>query len=258
MKRILSTAAFIILIVAIAAVAVYALNGQPAAETAAAPAAVPGSASVETNALAPAATQNYNVIAFPLDPQTDWANSGYNFDSQGLAEYVGATSVAQVLRLDASRQAWDSWFPATHDGNVGGSYTTTPYALDVGGSYWLLVDSTSPTIFSIVGDVPDQGTVTYTLVGADPTCKNNQIMLPLDQSSTTDADLLANSISANAATDVEQVLSWDAQRQGFDSWFPATQDGNVGGSYTTTPFNTKIGYPYWVCLRSAVNGNVWP
>lgn len=261
MKRILSTVAFVMFIVVIAAVAVYALNGSAVAGVTT-PEIVPGSAGVASAAvLAPGevtATNSYNVIALPLDVESNWLNDGYTFDADGLANYIGATSVEQVLRLDAARQDWDSWFPATQDGFVGGGYTTTPFALQTGGSYWLLVDSTSPTVFSIVGDVPAQGTIDYTLVGTDPSCSNNQIMLPLDQSTIADADQLANSISANAATDVAQVLSWDATRQDFDSWFPSSQDGFVGGGYTTTPFNVQIGYPYWVCLHSGVDGNVWP
>ena len=257
MIRIVSTAAFIILIVAVAAVAVYALNGQPAAQTAAAPAAVPGSASVHAPE-AVAAAANFNAIAVPLDVTSNWASGGHNFDAQGLAEYVGEPSVDQVLHLNASTQGYDSWYPATQDGFVNGAYTTIPFALSVGGAYRLVLNNSDPNldIVSFVGDVPDAGSIKFTLVGADGGCKFQDVSIPLEQSGLTDADLLSDSMGG--LTDVEQVLQLNPSTQGYDSWYPATQDGFVNGSYTTVPFETKIGYPYAVCLLSGANGVVWP
>jgi len=230
MKRILSTAAFIVLIVAIAAVAVYALNGQPAAETAAAPAAVPGSASVETNALAPAAAQNYNNIGMPLDSTAQMSS----FDADGLATLVGP-GVQQVFRLNGDQQIFESWYPPSSYG--------TNFDLEVGGSYWLLLDGTAESIVSLVGDVPEQNTIQFTLYGASP-CKFNDITVPLDRSDITTADELATAIGG-----VEQVLQLDATYQVFQAWYPPTSYG--------TDFAVKIGYPYRVCL-DATAPSVWP
>lgn len=251
MKNLLSSVAIIVVLAALGLSTVIAL--PRGIDATAAPAQAP-SIEVANAPDAPTATQNYNAIGLPLDVQSNWTAEGYSYDADGLADYIG-TSVQQVLRLDASRQDFDSWFPATQDGFVGGVYTTTPYPLATGGNYWVLVDSTSPTVVSFVGDVPAQGSVTFTLVGTSPTCSNNGITLPLDQSSVTNADELASSIGA---TNVDQVLQLNAARQDFDSWFPATQDGFVNGVYTTTPFAVKIGYPYWVCAQAGANGVVWP
>ena len=210
---------------------------------------------------APTATNYYNDIAFPLDVRDDWSNRGYAFDSQGLAEYIGTSYVALVLRWDASRQAWDWWDPSAQEGDVGGAYVTTPFSLDVGGGYWIEEkDGTNaPTVFSIVGDVPNQGTVTYNLVGTDPSCSYNQLMLPLDQSGINNAQDLAESISSNTA-DVEMILEWNASRQAWDWWDPSANEGEVEGVYITdvNDFPVSVGYPYWACLHSSVNGNTWP
>lgn len=243
--------AIIVLLAALALATVLALPRGMGAATASAPAA-PASAPLIEPA-APTAAK-YNVVGMPLDATQQFASQGLGFNSDGLADFVGS-SVTQVLRWNTARQEFDSWDPVYNEGVVNGVYTTTPFALAVGGSYWLLVNATAPTVVSFVGDVPAAGSVKFTLKGTSPTCSYNAITIPLEQSSLTNSDLLADSIST---TQVSQVLRWNAARQEFDTWDPVYNEGVVDGVYTTTPFSTRIGYPYWVCLLAGVNGNVWP
>ncbi len=260
MRRLLSTAFAVVLLLGLAALAVLA---RPNDATQMAPARADSGVTTQTDSpaviqpsglkpmapAAPSATQKYNAIGLPLD-----SSAQFSYNADGLANYIGA-SVQQVLRLDARRKAFDSWYPASQDGYIGGIYTETPFTLTVGGGYWVLLDSTSPTVLSFVGNVPAAGSVKFTFVGTSPTCSNNQITVPLDQAGITNADLLANSIGA---ANVDQVLRLNAARQGFDSWYPASQDGYVDGVYTETPFDVKIGYPYWICLLVGANDQVWP
>jgi hypothetical protein len=204
--------------------------------------------------MGPQAAVNYNVIGMPLNASAQFTAAGFGFDADGLAKLVG-TSVLSVMRWNTQAQVFDSWDPVNGEGWVGGSYTTTPFPLAVGGAYWLMIDNTGPTLLSFVGDVPAAGSVKFTLKGAAGTCSYNEITVPLEQSTLTDANLLAANISA---TEVAAVLRWNATLQVFDSWDPVNGEGWVGGVYTTTPFDVKIGYPYWVCLTAGVDGQVWP
>ena len=236
MKRILSTTAFIILIVAIAAVAVYALNGQPAAETAAAaPAAVPGSASVETNALAPAATTRVNVIAMPLDATEQFTSAGENFNAQGLAAIVGS-GVEQVLKWNPDSSSYLAWYPPLSEGDN--------FDLEVGGVYRLVLGDASD-IVSFVGEVPAEQSITFTLVRPESgACQTNDVSIPLDRADLTTPQLLANDVG-----NVEQVLQWNATAQAYLAWYPDLGEGDE--------FDVKIGYPYRLCLKPG-GSTTWP
>ena len=230
MKRILSTAAFLILIVAIAAMAVYALNGVGAA----APAVVPGSASVTAPASEPAATNKYNFIAMPLDA----SDSITPFKASGLATYHGG-SVKKVTKWDASSQTYQSYTP-------GVSPPSDDFDLEVGGAYFLLLDSTSSGVLSLVGDVPEQGSVSFALVaGTASDCAYNALSLPLDQDSITNAQELASAI-----TGTKKVTRWDATSQTYASYTP-------GVSPPSDNFDAAIGYPYFVCVDNTAPAQ-WP
>jgi hypothetical protein len=248
--RTLSTIVAVALLLGLSALAVLAMPGSSAPMNASAVAAAPLAAEPD----APAAAQNYNMIAIPLDSTAQFASAALSFDSQGLAQLVGA-SVMQVMRWDKTRQAYDTWDPINGDGFVGGAYTITPFPLAIGGAYWLLVDSAAPPVVSFVGNVPDANTIEFTLTGSSPTCSYNEVSLPLEQAALTNSDQLADSIST---TEVTQVLRWNPFAQTFDTWDPINNDGFVAGAYVTTAWDVKIGYPYVVCLSSGVNGSVWP
>ena len=233
MKRLLSTTAFLIVIVAIAAAAVYALNGASVAETAAAPAAMTGSASVQSEVLAPAATTKYNVIAMPLNSQQNFLDEGYTWDLAGLGDYVGA-GVAQVLEWNPSTGTYLQYIPGLGGDNP---------ALKVGGVYWVELDSSADTVVSFVGDVPDQGSVSFALVRPTSGCTYNDISLPLDQSAITTAQELADAVG-----NVEQVLAWNPTTNSFLQYIPG-----LGGD----DIDMKIGYPYELCLQSG-GATTWP
>ena len=251
MKRVLTTLLAVALLLGLGALAVLAMPNANA-PLAAAPVVSAAAAAPE----AVDAAENYNMIAMPLDATDQFTNGGFGFNSQGLAELVGA-SVKQVMRWDESYQRYDTWDPINQDGFVGGAYTTTPFALGVGGAYWLLLDIDGPGVVSFVGDVPEANSIKFTLVGTSPSCSYNEVSVPLEQSGIGDSDQLADSVSA-VEGDVTQVLRWNASMQVFDTWDPINGDGFVGGGYVTVPWEVKIGYPYVVCLSAGVNGTMWP
>jgi hypothetical protein len=174
------------------------------------------------------------VIAMPLNAANQFTSAGVSFNAPGLASIVGP-GVQQILAWDAANGFYLQYIPG-----AGGD----PFNLVVGGVYWLELDSTSGNIVSFVGDVPAPTTVDFDL--QRPTsgdCLWNEISIPLDQSSITTPQGLADSI-----TNVEQVLQWDAANQFFLQYIPGS-----GGD----PIPMKIGYPYLVCLQPG-SKVVWP
>ena len=147
---------------------------------------------------APSTVGIYNALALPLDTEDEFTALGHDYDARGLMNYIGS-SVQQVLRLNPMRQDFDTWYSAGY-GFVGGIFTPDPYPLDTGGSYWVLVDDTAPSILSLFGDVPAPGSLSFSFVGTTP-CSYNSISLPLDQSSITNAAELAAEMG-----DIDQVL----------------------------------------------------
>jgi hypothetical protein len=180
-----------------------------------------------------AVTNKYNMIALPLDA------SGVisPFKASGLAAYQ--TGTKQVLKWNASSQKYDSYTP-------GVSPPFANFALAIGGSYLLLVDNTAGNTFSIVGNVPAQGSVKFSfLVGTAAACKYNALSVPLDRSDITKASQLATAIGG-----VKQVLAWDATQQKYKSFSP-------GVSPPFADFSVSIGYPYLVCLNNLAPAQ-WP
>jgi hypothetical protein len=168
-----------------------------------------------------------NVIATPLDV-TSWLP-----DADALAAEIGA-SVQQVLHWNPVAQAFEFWFPAISFG--------TNFALQAGQVYWIQVDGSAPSLVSLPGLVPGQGTIQFNLLGNSSVCKNNDLTMPLDQSAITSADQLSADIGS-----VEQVLQWNEGAQAYEFWFPEIGFG--------TNFSTRIGYPYHVCLKAST---LWP
>ena len=265
MKRTLSTILAVALLLGLGTLAVLARGGgdilTPADNVVAAAAQAQTAAAPDVPL-----SSKYNMIALPLAVQTTWASSTpvIPFTSQGLAQFVGLSSVTQVLRWDAARQAYDQWLPqdVPPSGTVGGQYTETPYALATGGVYRMLLNNanSSLTVVSFVGDVPAANSIRYTFVGATA-CKYNQVSIPLEQfapSGISDSQQLA--VSMGGSSKVAQVLRWDATRQAYDQWLPGDvpPSGTVGGQYTETPYPVNIGYPYVVCMLAGANNVQWP
>lgn len=226
MKNQLSSLAIIVVLAALGLSTVVALpRGMDA--TASAPAAP-----VEAPARAPLANK-YNVIAMPLDATQQFADAGVSFNAEGLATIVG-TGVQQVLQWNPSTGTYLSYIPGLGGDN---------FNLTVGGVYWLELDSSAGNIVSFVGDVPAQGSVSFSLVRPASGCTFNDISLPLDQGAITTPQELADSIG-----NVEQVLQWNASTGTFLQYIPG-----LGGDN----FDVKIGYPYHVCLQPG-GSTTWP
>lgn len=233
MRRVLTTVLAVALLLGLGALAVLALpNANASLAVAPVSAAAP-----EFAPDAPAAGPNFNMIALPLNATSQFTSASLTYDADGLAKLVGS-GVRQALSWDNANQVYKIW---TID-EFGGSGTN--FALTLGSAYWLLLDSTSSTIVSFVGDVPAQGSLHFSFITA-ASCQFNEFSIPLDQSGITKANQLATALSAT------QVLRWDATLQLFDIW---TVD-EFGGS--GTDFDVKIGYPYVACLATGAP-TTWP
>jgi hypothetical protein len=272
MKRFVSTALVVVLLLGLGTFAVLARGGgdilTPAGNAVAA-------AAQSQTAAAPDAplSSKYNMIALPLDVQANWSDPNnpvqYAFDSQGLAEYVGLASVEQVLHWDPApgHQRYDSWFidsglPNGGYGYVNNGLVTDPWSLTTGHVYRLLLNNTSSSLTSVsfVGDVPDKNSLKFTLYGADA-CQYNEVSVPLEQATLTTSRALADSMGGMA--NVAQVLQWNASLQLYNSWFPddSLENGGygyIGTTLVTAPWSVDIGYPYRVCLLAGAQGDEWP
>ena len=225
MKRLFLTIGFIGLVLVLAVAAVFALRGPVPAQTAS---AVPAADSAPAPAPAPAGTDKYNFIALPLD-----SSDSFVYTASGLAQYV--TGTKKVVRWDAASQQYVAYTV----GAPGGGFT-----LEVGGAYFLLLDNTANNVLSFVGNVPTQGSVSFSLTkGTSSSCKYNAISIPLDQTGIDDASDLANAIGG-----ITKVVKWNAT----DQQYVAYTVGAPG-----TPFSVSIGYPYFVCLDDTAPSN-WP
>jgi len=231
MKRILSTTLAVALLLGLGALAVLARGGGDIlTPVRAAPVAL--AAAQPQTAAAPDAGPRYNVIALPLNSVSQFPVGKYN--AEGLATIVGS-GVQQVLQWNPSTKSYLSYIPG-----LGGD--TIP--MQVGRVYWLQLDSTSTTVVSFVGDVPNQGDVYFPLVRpTSGACVYNDISIPLDRADITTPQLLADSIQ-----NVEQVLQWNPATNSFLQYLPG-----IGGDTIVM----KIGYPYHVCLSPGGNTR-WP
>jgi hypothetical protein len=225
MKNLLSTALFGIIFLGLAALA-FLSAPRGASEVAASTA--PESISANVAGSAPSAllaTNKFNNIAVPLIVSATTADD--------VAAYIDGTnnSIKTVARYDAATQSLVTR-------NVGSPFGVPNFAVNTGD--WLLVsaDSAAPTTFAWVGDVPAQGSVSYSIVSGF-----NAIMLPLDQASITTADALAASIG-----NVSQVSYYNATTQSLIT-------RNVGSPFGVPNFAVQIGYPY---LVNSTATTTWP
>ena len=240
MKRILSTALAISLLLGLGALAIIASpNGAGSLLTASKPAAVALAASNFQGAAAPQAPDatSFNMIAMPLDATMQFTNAGQAFDAKGLAAIAGA-DVLQVFEWDQTNQEYHYW-------NTGSGGYGTNFTLHVGGAYWLVLGSGAKDVISFVGDVPDANSVGFDFVSA-ASCQFNEFSVPLEQSGITSASQLAASIT----TGVVQVYRWNKDTQEFEFW-------NTGSGGYGTDFPLAIGYPAGACLVTGAPSN-WP
>lgn len=247
MKRILSTALAIALLLGLGALAILASpSGAGGLLTAAQPAAVALAATNFQGAAAPDApdaAQNFNMIAMPLDATNQFTSAGYTFTADGLMKLAGGgTKVKQVGHWKAADGVYETWTWDPDEEKALG----IDFDLEVGQAYWLLLESTAGTVISFVGDVPEANSVQFTLVRGDP-CAFNQFSIPLEQSAIASADDLM------MALDAKQVSRWVASSQQFESWtWDPDEEKAVG-----IDFPVQIGYPYIACLETGTP-TLWP
>lgn len=228
MNRVLTTVLAVALLLGLGALAVLALPGA-SAPLAAAPfvsAAAPD---------APMAVNKYNVVAMPLEAQGQFADLGLPFKAEGLASLVG-TGVQQVMSYNAAGGSFLTYVPGLGGDN---------FDLQVGGVYWLELDENAANVVSFVGDVPEIGSVSFSLVrpAAGGPCVYNDISIPLDRDDLATPQDLADDIG-----NVEQVLQWNASGSSFLQYVPG-----LGGD----DFDVAIGYPYYVCILDG-GPTTWP
>jgi hypothetical protein len=224
MRRVLTTVLAVALLLGLGALAVLALpNGS--APLAGAPAV--SAAAPEFEPDAPNAGGKYNQIGLPLDNRITLASALVN----DINATTGGTAT-QAFKWDPNNgySLYDPNDPFSVD-----------FSLKVGDPVLILMEGTAGNlVYSMVGDVPAQGSVKFNLVGATP-CKLNHITLPLDKGSITLASQLTTAIG-----DVSQVLVWDPNNGYtiYDPQDPFSQD-----------FSVRIGYPYFVCTTAS---KTWP
>jgi hypothetical protein len=229
MKRTLSTILAVALLLGLGTLAVLARGGgdilTPADNVVAA------AAQPQTAAAPDAGGPKYNAIALALDNGKHLASTLAADITATASGTTGATAL-QVLKWDPDTGyvVWDPTDPLSED-----------FAIDVGDPVLVLVQGTAATnTYSLVGDVPPQGSVQFSLSGGTP-CKYNFISIPLDKGSIA----LASGLASNIA-DVTQVLYWDPTG-GYTVWDPTDP--------LSEDFAVKIGYPYLVCMTAS---KTWP
>ena len=246
MKRLFSSLLFAGLLLVLGAAAFLAFPGGGLEVAQPDPVLDAGAAPAAQNE-APTVTQNWNAIAIPLDASSTITNA------QGIADQI--TGTQRVMYWNPASQAFSFYIPNTV---VPGGFPPSPvggFSTHTGGAYFVLVDGTAPTAFTVVGDVPpqtgDTGAVQFSIAGGSP-CEWNFLSIPLDQSSLVNAQALADSIGAGT---VERIMTWNSSSQAFSFYIP---NPIVPGGFPPSPvggFSISIGNPYFLCVSSATT---WP
>ena len=54
------------------------------------------------------------------------------------------------------------------------------------------------------------------------------------------------------------MTQWNAAYQQDDTWDPTLGYGIDDGETVFAPWTVQIGYPYWICALTGLNGQSWP
>ncbi len=244
MNRVLTTVLAVALLLGLGALAVLALPGA-STPLAAAPfvSAAPDAQEVTPDAVAaPDATTGvlgWNVIALPLEV------AGVN-TADNVAYYISTGD--PVDPTDNAIEQVAHWI----DGQwvyrqVGGGFGSDPdFDVNAGDALLIRARSNAPATFAWVGDVPEQGSIAYTL----PQGGWHVLMLPLDAEVDTNGDGTATADElGNDIGGIEQVAQWlDGQ------WVYRRVNGGFGSD---PDFAVRIGYPYLI-LTTATTPGTWP
>lgn len=166
-----------------------------------------------------------NTIALPLiDPSLQTA------DDLGAA--TGSSKVSE-------------WVPETSSFRTRLVHLIGPnFSLQTGHGYFVRTNSSlTPTVFTMVGGVPEAGAITFPIYRA-ASCRLNLLSLPLDHPELNTALKIATSIGG-----VPKISEWVASTGSFRTYLVGVGPINFG---------TKIGYPYWPCADNSGSSLSWP
>lgn len=248
MKRLLSTALAVMLLLGLAGLAVLARSGGVGAalmptNSVTASVAFQGAAGPDAYSAAapaaPAASSGLNWLALPL-------SNASLVNASDLASDIGSSTGRTVATLEQWNAVGQNYQTYLHQFGIG------DFPLTVGGVYRIAMSGGGGNVvWSLVGDVPDPSQFTYTLretAGSDL----NWIMLPLDKGAITTASALAADIQLNSsgAVTVSTVEQWNVAGQNYLTYVHAIGVGD---------FVVKIGYPYRVTVDVATGSSAtWP
>jgi hypothetical protein len=119
---------------------------------------------------------------------------------------------------------------------------STNFTISTGQFLFVLTNNTAPASFALVGNVPDPGAISFSLIRGLPP-KYNAISLPLDQSSLT----MASQVAADFGGGVLAVSAYQINTQSYRTYL-----GTSG-----TDFPLVIGEPFRVLLNNSAPA-IWP
>jgi hypothetical protein len=267
MKRLVSTALAVALLLSLGALAVLARSGgatllpsvlaAPVAQDVIVdPAAVPAqgnnpqSDESKTNLNAapesPTMDLKWNAVALPLDSGSTTAEDLATYIESFCSPTLCPTAIQKVSIWDSASATWN-----TRDitGDPASGFPEN-FAIEPGDSVFVAADNTTPTTFSWVGGVPPKC--------ADDSANCVQfalsdgwhfIMIPLEKSGIITAEALAADIGAG----VSKVSTWDP---GSGTWNTRDITGDPTSGFPEN-FDVKAGYPYFI-LASGLSDPIWP
>lgn len=220
MKRLLLTGLVAGLVAILIVGAVFALRGQALTETAAAPPPVK-QAQNGTN-------YSWNDIALPLvmDNVSTASDVANEIDPNG--------SIIKVSRWRSDIGQWETYVVSDPFSN--------DFSVSTGDALFVAADSNAPATASWVGDVPAQGSISYSLVPN----QWNSIMIPLDQDG--QFDMTASGLAANIGG-VVKVSHWLNDIQQWETYIVSDPFSN--------DFPVRLGYPYFILTNDSPPAN-WP
>lgn len=183
---------------------------------------------------APESTGTYNAISLALD-------NGVTSASELITNYNANSSSTAVRAV-----TWDTTFGfIVYDPTDNES---TDFAIEVGDPVFIQIQgSNNQEVYSIVGDVPPQGSVKFDLTGTPGNCTYNFISVPLDRDHITNASELVTDVEqVVGANTVDVAVAWDTTF-GFVVYDPADNE--------STNFDVQVGHPYFVCTTTS---DTWP
>ena len=177
-------------------------------------------------ALRSSAAANYNDIAMVFEmPSINKAST--------LATYIGS-SVKYVSQFKPGTQSWQIYI-------VG--IPVTDFDLITGQFVFVITDNTAPASVAMVGGVPPEGSIYFTLASGSPP-KYNFLSLPLDQGHLTKASEVVNDIGSG----VLFLIRYNIVTQSLQAYQP----GNP-----STDFSLVIGEPFGLILTTGAPTQ-WP